>query len=386
MFFEDFLMTEQTATLPILTVPPPPKVAAAEPFKVSNAILLGVRSWIVLFVLGMAVVLGAPSVWERIEPFKPGVDYRIPYELGSDYWHYARLARQAAARQSVALFGDSVIWGQYVTSGQTLSHYLNAQTGTPRFANLGLDGAHPTALAGLIDYHAGAIRNQKTIILCNLLWLSSPKHDLAEREEFNFNHPALVPQFFPRIPCYREEVSRRLGYILERNLPFYTWVSHIQLSRYGQASLPEWALDHPYENPLKPLASQPVLEDRPHEEPKPWTERGITASDFAWVGLETSLQWRSFQRAVEVLRGRGNQVLVIVSPFNLHMAKEASQAVYRTRTSQIAEHFAKAGVPCIVPETLPSKLYADASHPLAEGYDLMAKKLLDAPVFKEFLK
>ena len=379
-------MTEQTTTLPILTVPPPPKPLTKEGFQVSNAILLGRRAWVALLLLALGVVLGAPRIWERIEKFNPAPDYRIPYELANDYWHYERLARQAAARQSVALFGDSVIWGQYVTSGGTLSHYLNAQTASTRFANLGLDGAHPTALAGLIDYHAGAIRNQKTIIQCNLLWLSSPKHDLSEREEFNFNHPALVPQFFPRIPCYREEVSRRLGYILERNFPFYTWVNHIQLSRYGQASIPEWTLDHPYDYPFKPLATAPKLEDKPHEEPKPWTERAITPQDFAWVGLERSLQWQSFRRAVEVLRGRGNQVLVVVGPFNLHLANAPSQAVYKDHTRRIAEYFGKLGVACVVPETLPSNLYADASHPLAEGYETLAQRLLQDPVFKTFVR
>jgi hypothetical protein len=38
-----------------------------------------------------------------------------------------------------------------------------------------------------------------------------------------------------------------------------------------------------------------------------------------------------------------------------------------------------------VPETLPSALYADASHPLTEGYALLAKRISADPQFRNWL-
>ena len=38
----------------------------------------------------------------------------------------------------------------------------------------------------------------------------------------------------------------------------------------------------------------------------------------------------------------------------------------------------------VVPETLPSELYADASHPLTEGYALLARELLKQAQLSRF--
>ena len=39
------------------------------------------------------------------------------------------------------------------------------------------------------------------------------------------------------------------------------------------------------------------------------------------------------------------------------------------------------GIPHYVPRALPSEVYADASHPLAEGYGMLAGKLLKNDAF-----
>jgi hypothetical protein len=41
----------------------------------------------------------------------------------------------------------------------------------------------------------------------------------------------------------------------------------------------------------------------------------------------------------------------------------------------IADWLQRSGVAHVVPETLPSALYADASHPLTEGYAELARRL-----------
>jgi hypothetical protein len=363
------------------TITDPPAAAAPEPaFRVSNAMRLSARQLAGLGLFAAAIVLFVPPLWRRLEPLEVGPDYRIPYALSGDYWHFERVARGAAARCDAVLLGDSVVWGQYVRPGQTLSHHLNARAGRERFANLGVDGMHPVALAGLIDYHAGAIAGKPVVLHCNPLWMSSAKHDLSGEEAFLFNHPALVPQFVPRIPCYREEVSRRIGYVVQRQVSFLGWAHHIQLAYFGQTSIPEWALEHPYDTPASAVTLRlpdPAADTLRHR-PRPWTEQGITPQDFAWVGLEASVQWRAFRRALETLRGRGSRVVVLVGPFNEHLLTEAGRAGHARVRDGIVAWLKANGVEHVAPPALPSELYADASHPLAEGYRLLAQRLAEA--------
>jgi hypothetical protein len=42
-------------------------------------------------------------------------------------------------------------------------------------------------------------------------------------------------------------------------------------------------------------------------------------------------------------------------------------------------------VPVIVPETLPTDLYADASHPLTDVYHLLARRLAQNATYRQWL-
>jgi len=350
------------------------KKEAGDPVS-ANGILLSGREWLGVGLFILLLYLLVPSLWRRVESFHPGPDYRMPYELSTDYWQFDRHARLAASTCDTLLVGDSVIWGQYVNPGGTLSHFLNEQAGGQRFANLGLDGLHPAAMAGLLEHYGKGISRKKVLLHCNLLWMSSPKHDLQVDEEFHFNHPQLVPQFSPRIPCYREEMARRIGYIIERNLDFAGWTDHLQVAHYGM-DIPSWTIEHPYRNCLNPLFQglpSPGKQDR--FKPIPWTERGIQKQEFAWVELETSIQWRFFRRALETLEKRGNRVFVLVGPFNEHMLADRSLAVYKSRKHEIVKWLRERKVAHAAPDPLPSQLYADASHPLREGYAQLARQL-----------
>ena len=112
----------------------------------SNAVWLGLREWAVVGLCTLVFVIAAPWLWEKFETFRPQPDDRMPYDLSNDYWLYDRATRAAANDHAVVLVGDSVVWGQYVTRQQTLSHYLNVLAGKDDFANLGLDGAHRSPL------------------------------------------------------------------------------------------------------------------------------------------------------------------------------------------------------------------------------------------------
>jgi hypothetical protein len=367
---------------------PPPEVRPRSGIDLrfgSNAMRLSGRQWAVAGLVFLAYFVFTPSLWERAEKLDPPPDYRIPYDLSSDYWLFGRCARLAEARGEMPVLGDSVVWGQYVKRDATLSHYLGERAGAPRFANLGLDGAHPAALAGLLRYYGGDIAGGRVILHANLLWTASKKHDLSSEKEFRFNHPALVPQFVPCIPCYTETGPKRLSIAIERQMTFFNWANHLRVAYFGQQDLPTWTMEHPTANPVAAMGEGlPTADDPLRHEPISWTARGVEKQDFAWVDLETSLQWRFFREAVEILRARGNKVFVLVGPFNEHMLNDESLKVYAERKHTVAAWLEANQVPHLVPPPLPSELYADASHPLAEGYRLLARQLWESADFARF--
>ena len=349
----------------------------------SKAVWLTGRQWLVVAVVLVALFVSAPMLWTRVETFEPGPDYRIPYALGSDYWLYARHCRVASRHGKIPVIGDSVIWGHYVRPDQTLSHYLNDVVGEERFANLGLDGAHPAALGGLIEHYARNISNQTVVLHFNPLWISSATHDLQTTKEFHFNHPKLVPQFRPNIPCYRASFSTRLNAVIERTIPFFGWTGHLRIAYLDGMDLPAWTLQNPYENPLAALI-EPLAEPESTEAEKAttWLDRGGSKRDVGWVDLDGSLQWLFFRRAVERLQTRGNRVFVLVGPFNEHMLTAENAVVYCTLKGQFERCLTENRIPHLMAAPLAAELYADSSHPLGEGYVLLAQQLTDDPAFQ----
>ena len=369
-----------------------------------NAVRLNAGQWATALVLVLFIVFLAPVAWKKIERFETGSDYRIPYELSKDYWLYGRRLRQLDRLDQIALVGDSVIWGEYVLPDGTLSHYLGQESGrADQFINAGVNGLFPLALEGLIQHYGGALRNRKILLHCNLLWMSSPKADLQIQKEEKFNHSRLVPQFRPRIPCYRADASERLGILAERNSDFLAWVGHLQSAYFDQQSILAWTLaddggsppsyPHSYKNPLRQITfvvpSAPI--DDPKRGPKsprhrPWSATGAAATRLEWVDLDTSLQWDAFRRLTALLRERGNNVLVVIGPFNEHFIVEANQPPFRKLRDGATHWLSKNQIPYVAPEALPRDLYADASHPLTEGYALLAKRLYQDETFQRWLK
>jgi hypothetical protein len=368
-----------------------------------NEMRLNARQCLAALALVCAAIFLTPHLWKSLERFDTPPDYRIPYDLSKDYWLYRRRMENKVDRQSVIMLGDSVVWGEYVNPDGTWSHFLNQQTGQgSQFVNGGVNGLFPLALEGLVDYYGRAIKDRKVILHCNLLWLSSPKADLQTRKEEKFNHSRLVPQFYPRIPCYRADANERLGAVVERELNFNAWVNHLQIAYFGQKSIMAWTLaddgaDPPrypnsYKNPMAQIAfSVPAPpSDDPLRGPKsprhkPWSQSG-GPTQFEWVDLDSSLQWGAFRRLVKTLQDRGNDVFVILGPFNEHMIAPDNQAQYQKLKSGVTAWLETNKIPHLVPDTLPSDLYADASHPLTDGYALLAKETLDNAAFQNWLK
>jgi len=360
--------------------------AQTEPVFGSNGVRLSGREWVVVVGLLVGTWLAIPRVWEHLEPFEPGPDYRLPYALSNDYWLYARYADRAAGSDGKTLVvGDSVVWGEYVRPQETLTHHLGVLAGSDRFVNLGVNGIHPAALAGLVTYYGRAIAGQTVLLHYNPLWMSSAQHDLQTEKEFRFNHPRLVPQFLPKIPCYKEPYAARVGAVAERYSPLRAWANHLAVAYFDDTALAMWAKENPYANPIERITlTLPAPSDTLRHKPVTWTESGKSQVAFQWVDPETSLQWRLFRRTVKTLLARGNRVFVLVGPFNEHMIKPESRDAYADIKRTIETWLENQQIPHFVPAALPSALYADASHPLDEGYALLARQMLEQTSFEAF--
>ena len=345
----------------------------------SNGVRLNIRQWIFAAIFCISMIIALPSAWKLVDKFKPGEDYRLPYQLGSDYWLYERYSKIACSKYDTIILGDSVVWGHYVPTNETLSHYLNELTGENKYANLGVDGMHPAALEGLVRYYGNTIKNKNVILHLNLLWLSSPKHDLQTTKEFRFNHPKLVSQFKTKIPCYTAPLSSRLVIALERPFSFPAWTSHLNISYFNNSNMPTWTMDNPYKNPLDNLSRNITNEDtyQKTEKSKPSGNKP-SGGDFQWVQAETSLQWKFFRNTLKLLKKRNNQVLVLIGPFNEHMLSGESLNNYLELKDEIENWLEQNSISYFSSQTLPAELYNDASHPTAEGYNALARELLES--------
>ena len=392
--------TEPPITAKPVSLPKFPE--GAVPFG-ANEVRLSVWQWLAVALALLLVAQSIPRLWEKLERFDTRPDYRIPYQLSKDYWLYGRRLRQVRDPNSVVVLGDSVIWGEYVLPDGTLSHFLNQEAAQKsKFINGGVNGLFPLALEGLIDHYGKSLRHRKVIVHCNILWMTSPKADLSSEKEERFNHADLVPQFSPRIPCYKADANSRLTAVVERNVRFLEWIDHLQNAYFDQKSILSWTLaddgnDPPhypnaYKNPLAQITftvpSEPAVDpERGPKSPrhKPWSTTGEGSTRFEWVPLDRSLQWAAFQRLVKLLQSRDNDVLVVLGPFNEHIMNKVNRPQFRQLRDGIADWLAKSQIACVVPELLPSPLYADASHPLTEGYQLLANRLFSDATFQKWL-
>ena len=217
--------------------------------------------------------------------------------------------------------------------------------------------------------------------------MTSPKADLSEEKEEDFNHQQLVPQFGVRIPCYRADANDRLSAVIGRHVSFFGWADHLQNAYYDQRGMPEWTLEddgrepprypNAWRNPLAPLkagipgearrltpfAARPVRAINPGTPTAP-SRRNSNGS----ISI-TRCSGRRSCTSFDLLSGRGNDVLVILGPFNEHMIADDQKAAY---SSQLRETIANRLMTGWIARwsfrtTLPSDQYADASHPLSGG-------------------
>jgi hypothetical protein len=387
-------MTSPTTASCSRTAPPPRDAAKAGRAEAERTPRLNLtrRGWLASFLIVLLVVLLTPAVWKMMEKFATPPDYRIPYSLSKDYWLYQRRI-DALKPGQIPVLGDSVVWGEYVARDGTLSHFLNQEAGEPDlYVNAGVNGLFPLALEGLVRRYGKAIHDRKVILHCNLLWMSSPESDLSTSKERKFNHARLVPQFTESIPCYRAAFNDRASIVVTREVPFLSWVGHIQNTYFDQKNLYAWTLaddgKYPpsFPNATKAPWKQITFEvpeepehdpDRGPESPrhKPWSTTGAGTQQFPWVPPGQSIQWRAFQRLVRLLRDRGNDVLVVIGPFNTHIMAPENRPAFAAELKAVRAWFDAESIPAVAPPVLESSLYGDSSHPLTEGYRQLAREI-----------
>lgn len=354
------------------------------------------------FILIFVFIVFMPRLWNQIETFSIGPDYRIPYALSKDYGLYQRRLQRMEPHQ-IPLLGDSVIWGEYVARDGTLPHFLNEETGQPdRFVNASINGLFPLAMEGLLRHYGQTIRNQKVILHFNPLWMTSPESDLSSPKEQKFNHARLVPQFTHKIPCYRAPFNDKASIVITRPSTFFAWVAHLQNAYFEQQNLYAWTLadDHQYPpaypnataNPLKQITL--TVPEEPKTDPhrgvasprhKPWSTTGIGTQQFPWVPPDQSIQWHAFQRIVKLLGKRGNHVLVIMGPFNTHIMTAENRVQFEEEIRTVQSWLDAQGIATLTPDVLTSPLYGDSSHPLTEGYRQLARHIASDPSYQAWI-
>jgi len=354
----------------------------------SNEERLSWKDWIVVAVVFVGMLYFFPMFWPALERFEPPPDYRLPYELSDDYWMFTRWSKYACSNFPILIIGDSVIWGQYVKREHTLSHCLNELAGESMVANMGVDGLHLVAMAGLIKYYGKEISNKGIILQLNPLWMHSEKYDLRSEEEFRFHHPRLAPQLFPNLACYRASFVERVGVVAERSIPFFSWINHVRVVYFENMNMQNWTSQNPYKNPLSAITLEiPIPENKPMSKPVSWVERGIKKQSYsyAWVNIEESFQWSSFKKVIEILNSRKNKVFVLLGPFNPYILTEESLKRYKSRKNKMERWFRENRISYYSVPDLPSEYYADGSHPLKEGYAKIAEELFEMESFRKWI-
>lgn len=339
------------------------------------------RYLIIAITLLAAAAAVIPSVCPLTDSTVFTGNYRIPYSLGEDYFLYSRYSDYVSKSDSIPVIGDSVIWGHYTNQEDTLTAELNRLSGSNRFLNLGLDGIHPAAMNGLIDIYATGLKNRKIIVGVNLLWMSSPRHDLSGPVNSEINHRVLLAQFHPAIPSYQPSTEEKLSAVLTRTVPFFSWIDHLRLTRFAGKSFYLWTMD----NPGADIADYFTHKADEFRIPAGMLPEKMQEQDIEWTATDKSLQWMFMIDTLLSLKEKGNEVAALITPFNTHMMTEKSRKAYYSILAEMEWILREKGITPILPPEPDKKYFADSSHPNAEGYRILAEDMMKNREFTDFL-
>jgi hypothetical protein len=333
----------------------------------------------ILILAGITAVI--PFIFPLTDTASFTGNYRIPYSMGEDYFLYSRYSNHAAEKKEIPVIGDSVIWGHYTGSENTLTAYLNRISTKPRFLNMGLDGIHPAAMSGLIDLYASGLKNRKILVGVNLLWMSSARHDLSGPVNNEINHKILLPQFHRPIPAYQPSLEEKISASISRSAPFFTWLDHLRLSEFAGKSFYIWTMD----NHDKSLTEYFSHKEGEFKIPEGILPEKMQEQEIGWITPDKSLQWKFMLETLISLKKSGNEVAALITPFNTYMMTPGSRKKYFSILAEMEWILRENGIIPIIPLIPEKKYFADSSHPNAEGYKLIAEDMMNNREFLEFI-
>jgi hypothetical protein len=334
------------------------------------------------FLLLLTTALSVPYIFPLTDTASFTGNYRIPYSMGENYFLYNRYSKEIAKEKTIPVIGDSVIWGHYTDKDNTLSANLNRLNAKIKFSNMGMDGIHPAAMSGLMDIYTAKFRNRKIIVGINLLWMSSPRHDLSGPVNNEINHKPLLPQFHPEIPSYKPSFEEKITALISRSIPIFSWIDHVRLTRFAGKSFYIWTMENPHENIMEYFSHIEDVSKVPDGmQPDKMQEQNIE-----WITAEKSLQWKFMMGTLLALKKNGNEVAAVITPFNTYMMTEESRKKYFSILAEMEWILRENGITPVIPPVLPKIYFADSSHPTAGGYKLIAEDLMKNREFVEFIK
>ncbi len=376
-------------------------------FHGANTQRLSGRGWGIALLVMVLMWTLVPKLYTPNLNLEHARQFRIPFSLSEDYSIYRSYAEQtdAAAGENIincVMLGDSVVWGEYVAKTDTWSAELtriwNASKSendpaqpSIQIWNFGLNGAHPTALRGLIRHHGKWDSRTALILHFNPLWITSPERDLSTFKPAPFNHPALAPQFRDRPKVYKENFGERLRVAIGQRAGFLLWAQGMRIRHLNGYDWGGWVMENPDALPWDPefvKKTDEMWRDqgiREGVEAVSWEDQGIPRQSLEWVALEESYQWSQFLKLLDELQDQERRTLVILGPLNPWIMKEADLQQYNKILDQVEITLTEKSISCWRPDSIASELYADTSHPLAKGYTQLAEQALSSETWKNWI-
>ena len=118
-------------------------------------------------------------------------------------------------------------------------------------------------MEGLVRDNANVLHDRKIIVHCNLLWMSSPKADLEHTGSGALQSLDAGAAVSPANSQLFGGCIAAHDALIDRKVPYFSWVGHIENCYYDQKSISRWTLEddgqeppnypHAWENPLTPL-------------------------------------------------------------------------------------------------------------------------------------
>ena len=343
----------------------------------SNGTVLS-RWELILTLLPVVVLicLIVPALYWHWVDIQIAKNFRLSYTSRDDYELYSRIVGKLCADHDALFLGDSVVWGMYVSNDHTLPALINQELEQDVVANIAIDGLHPVAMETLMRHYGRSIRGKRVYLYWNPLWMNTPLYDLSGEGDFSINHPRLLPQFQWSIRSYQAEFQDRCKAVLERQVPFYGWLHHLRVACFNNKDFKKHLANHPEENPLARLHREfdPVETDH-FDSRFNWESNGISTQDWPWVEPASSRQWQAFLATAKLLKAQGNEVVAVLGTINPHLLTVSSLERYNALRKDVASELQQLGYRFVLLPELPSEEYADASHPLADGYRRLAEVL-----------